>query len=250
MPDAAHNRSAQTWRELKQGAIFVNGELFSSTQSGHSYHKKQLIRIARVVDNNSRQVGRPIKHHTQEERQKAHVNSQQAYRERKKRAAHFRTQFTGEQEWYTPAVYLDAVKAVLGTIDLDPASSLKAQEAVQAARFFTAEDDGLFQAWQGRIWLNPPYTQPLIWQFVRRLVSEVDAGHVSEALLLTHNYSDTSWFQHAQAHAQRLCFTKGRIRFVDPDGRPAAPTQGQVFFYFGHNADRFTAVFGEVGFIR
>jgi hypothetical protein len=48
---------------------------------------------------------------------------------------YFRVQCTGEQEWYTPQPYIDAAREVLGTIDLDPATSLQAQERIQAARF-------------------------------------------------------------------------------------------------------------------
>src|SRR5215471_2758586 len=119
------------------------------------------------------------------------ADRQRAYRQRQKEAKHFRTRFTGAQEWYTPAPYIEAARQVLGAIDLDPASSLKAQEVVQAVRFYTAEDNGLLQAWWGRVWLNPPYAQPLIEHFVRRLVAEWEWGHVTAAVLLTHNYSDT-----------------------------------------------------------
>ena len=39
---------------------------------------------------------------------------------------------TGEIEWYTPPEYLERVRAVLGGIDLDPASSKIAQKTVKA----------------------------------------------------------------------------------------------------------------------
>jgi hypothetical protein len=79
-----------------------------------------------------------------------------------------RTLGTGEYEWYTPPKYIELARAVLGEIDLDPASSEKAQEAVRAKRYFTAADQGLRHEWRGRVWLNPPYAQPLIGQFVLR----------------------------------------------------------------------------------
>jgi hypothetical protein len=44
------------------------------------------------------------------------------------------TEGTGETEWYTPAYCLEFVRAVLGTIDLDPASCVLAQKTVQAKR--------------------------------------------------------------------------------------------------------------------
>jgi phage N-6-adenine-methyltransferase len=163
---------------------------------------------------------------------------------------HHRTRFTGENEWYTPAEYVEAARACLGAIDLDPASSTRAQETVRAARFFTRDDDGLRHEWRGRIWLNPPYAQPSIVHFVDKLLAEVNAGRATEAILLTHNYTDTGWFHAAAGQCAAICFTRGRIRFVGASGEIAAPTQGQAFFYFGAGFDRFRQTFSSFGFIR
>jgi phage N-6-adenine-methyltransferase len=162
---------------------------------------------------------------------------------------HHRTQFTGDNEWYTPAQHIEAARAVLGAFDLDPATSEFAQERVKASNYFTQDDDGLAHEWFGRVWLNPPYAQPYIMQFIEKLVAEFDGGRVEQAILLTHNYTDTAWFHLAESRAARLCFTRGRIKFEKPDGI-AAPTQGQTFFYFGKNSEAFERVFKEYGFIR
>ncbi len=163
---------------------------------------------------------------------------------------HFRTQFTGENEWYTPPTYIEAARRVLGGIDLDPASSGKAQETVGAARFYSAEDDGLMQEWGGSVWLNPPYAQPLIQQFAEKVVAEVRAGRVPEAIVLTHNYTDTAWFHLLESACAAICFTRGRIRFVSSSGELASPTQGQAFFYFGQRRKVFAEVFRAFGFVR
>jgi phage N-6-adenine-methyltransferase len=158
-----------------------------------------------------------------------------------------RTAFTGENEWYTPAKFLDLVREVVGEIDLDPASHEQAQGVVRAARYFTAEDDGLAQPWTGRVWLNPPYAQPLIAQFVDKLVAEVQAGHVAAAILLTHNSTDTAWGQAVLRAADAVCFTTGRIAFANPEGELASPTQGQMFSYFGADPAHFADVFATSG---
>ena len=166
------------------------------------------------------------------------------------KGSHFRSHFTGENEWYTPAPYVEAARACLGSIDLDPATAPAAQATIRAARFFTRDDDGLKHEWRGRIWLNPPYAQPEIARFIEKLLLEVNAGRATEAILLTHNYTDTAWFHAAAGQCTALCFTRGRIRFVGACGEIAAPTQGQAFFYFGPGLERFRETFGGFGFIR
>jgi phage N-6-adenine-methyltransferase len=161
-----------------------------------------------------------------------------------------RTLGTGEYEWYTPPKYIELARAVLGEIDLDPASSDKAQETVRAARYFTAADEGLRHEWRGRVWLNPPYAQPLIGQFVTKMVEERSAGNITAGIMLTHNYTDTSWFDEASEIADAACFTRGRIAFHVSNGAPCiSPPYGQTFFYFGEEREAFAAKFIEVGTI-
>jgi phage N-6-adenine-methyltransferase len=160
-----------------------------------------------------------------------------------------KAKFTGEDEWYTPGEYLDAARDVMGSIDLDPASSKSAQAKVQATRYFTVEIDGLKQEWTGRVWLNPPFAQPYIANFVSKMVVERRAGRVLAGIMLTHNYTDTAWFHEAVSEAAAICFTRGRVKFYDGAGEIASPTQGQAFFYFGDNVDRFAARFASIGFI-
>jgi len=161
-----------------------------------------------------------------------------------------RTQFTGENEWYTPIEYIEAAREVLGCIDLDPASSEFGQRRVLAQDFYTKETDGLTKEWTGNIWLNPPYSQPSISQFIEKAVLEWDEGRIKKAIILTHNYTDTAWFHIAESRAKNLCFTRGRIKFESSDGKIAAPTQGQCFFYYGNNGNKFKEVFIKYGFIR
>ena len=159
------------------------------------------------------------------------------------------TQGTGKnEEWFTPPKYIKLARAVLNEIDLDPATHEDAQTIVQAARYFTKKDDGLKHEWYGNVWLNPPYGKRLIAKFIAKLRDEWDAGRISEAICLTHNYTDTIWFQQKLVPVARaICFTQGRIKFQGdyiPD-----PTQGQAFTYLGNNSDLFIEVFTEIGFV-
>lgn len=162
------------------------------------------------------------------------------------------TEGTGEFERYTPAAFIEPVRAVLGEIDLDPATCLAAQETVKAVEFFTAEDNGLKREWHGRVFLNPPYHRELCPAFIEKLIDEIKAGRVDQAIVLVNNCADTEWFDTAAALCESICFTRGRIRFFDQRAKEVLPTQGQAYFYFGPNLARFEEVFdrslgGSVG---
>ena len=72
-------------------------------------------------------------------------------------------------EWNTPEEYIESARKVMGSIDLDPASSAYAQKTVKATRHFTKVDDGLTKDWEGTVFLNPPYDMPAVAEFVSKL---------------------------------------------------------------------------------
>ena len=155
---------------------------------------------------------------------------------------------SGNNEWYTPPHYVEAARKVMGGIDLDPASSEIANHTVKALRFFTADDNGLEQQWKGRVWMNPPYAQPLIAQFIERLIDQYCANAVTEAIVLVNNATDTAWGQALLKSAAGVCFPKARIRFLDPAGNPSgSPLQGQMIAYLGKNRDSFFQEFAGFG---
>jgi ParB family chromosome partitioning protein len=165
----------------------------------------------------------------------------------KKAPAHV-SQHTGECRWHTPPEFVEAARLVLGgKIDLDPASSDKAQQVVQARKYFTREDDGLSQTWEGSVWLNPPYGTGQVERFVDKLLEHVQAGNAG--ILLTNNATETRWWQEAARLSRGICFPQGRVKFVNEDGQqPGAPLQGQAVLYFGDDLEKFLQHFGGFGF--
>jgi ParB family chromosome partitioning protein len=152
-------------------------------------------------------------------------------------------------EWYTPREYISLARAVMGDIDVDPASTELAQQTVKAGQYFNEDQNGLRQNWYGRVWLNPPYSRVLIRKFVGKLLVEWNARRITEAIALTHNFTDAMWFHDAVSAADIVCFTQGRIKFNHPGGTMSKPPHGQAFFYFGPNVDGFKREFGRVGSI-
>ena len=153
-------------------------------------------------------------------------------------------------EWYTPPDIIESARSTLGEIDLDPASNPIAQQNVRAKQFFSKEQNGLLQPWRGRVFTNPPYSYPLIEQFVAKLVAEVAAGNVTEAILLVNSQTSATWFQEAYRAASAVCFPRGRIRFLRPTGEAGpSPKQGQAILYFGPRAACFEKEFSKHGSI-
>lgn len=156
---------------------------------------------------------------------------------------------TGNNEWYTPDDILAAARDVMGGIWLDPASSEIANRRVGATIYFDKDDDGLRQSWTGgTIWMNPPYAPELVRQFADKLVETVES-YPTIAIVLVNNATETRWFQRMAEVCRAICFPVGRVRFLDPDGNPGAPLQGQAILYFGFDPDRFCERFAGFGFV-
>ena len=152
---------------------------------------------------------------------------------------------SGNNEWYTPEDYIEAARAVMGSIDFDPASSEIANKIVKAAEYYTAETNGLDKQWRGNVWMNPPYASDLIGLFIDKLLQELP--NIEQAIILVNNATETEWFYKLISKAGAVCFPRSRVKFYMPDGKTGAPLQGQAVLYYGNNRERFVDVFREKG---
>ena len=156
---------------------------------------------------------------------------------------------SGKNEWYTPPQFIESARLVMGSIDTDPASNPIANATVKAARFFTKDEDGLKQKWDGSVWMNPPYAQPLMSQFAEAISDKFETGEIEQAIILVNNATETQWFQRMASVASAVCFPKSRVKFLDPNGKPGAPLQGQAIIYMGENRGMFRDEFRKYGAI-
>ncbi len=152
---------------------------------------------------------------------------------------------SGNNDWYTPQEFTDAARDVLGGIDLDPASCAEANTVVRATRYFDIDVDGRAQEWGGRVWLNPPYAQPLIADFAEAVATKAYRA----AIVLVNNATETAWFHRMCERASAICFPRGRVRFWGPEGRRGAPLQGQALIYVGDDPEHFGERFAEFGLV-
>lgn len=157
---------------------------------------------------------------------------------------------SGDNEWYTPALYVEAARAVMGKIELDPASTPEANKVVKAENIHTAKDDGLQQDWTGKLWMNPPYETALVGKFIEKLATSVESGAVPEALVLVNNATETKWFVRLAGVSAFLCFLTGRVKFWQPGNHDSATgLQGQAVAYIGKHGKRFTEHFKQFGIV-
>ena len=152
------------------------------------------------------------------------------------------TRGTGNEEYYTPVSIIELVHNVMGEIDLDPASCAKANHVIGAKKYYSKEDDGLAQAWRGRVWMNPPYTKGKLDLFIDKVMH---TAAITEAIILTNNATETEWCQTLQSWADAICLVRGRVKFWGSGGD--SPLQGQIVSYRGQHVDEFARQFGKIG---
>ena len=147
--------------------------------------------------------------------------------------------------WYTPPYIVELVVQVLGEIDLDPCAD--DGKHIKAQRHYIACDDGLTREWEGRVFMNPPYSQPSVW--MEKLQAEIKSERVTEAIALVPAATDTKWLS-LVLKSQPVCFWTGRIKFLSEDYQPRnSARQSHVLVYWGLRSERFREVFDPYGVV-
>lgn len=163
-------------------------------------------------------------------------------------AATWINQDSGNVEWGTPPAVIEAArKALGGVIQLDPFSSVKANELVRATKIFTKAEDGLRHPWYGTVWMNHPFSRQMNVVCIQKLIDEYDAGRVTEAVCITFASTSEKWF--APLFRFPMCFLSPRTNYYAPDGtKVRGVTKGSVVTYLGKNPKRFKEAFTGLGF--
>jgi hypothetical protein len=158
-------------------------------------------------------------------------------------------QDSGNSEWYSPEYVIDAARAVLGGIDLDPASSEAANARIGATTIYTQADDGLSREWYGRVWMNHPFSREGNRDWPTKLLTEYAAGRVSAACMISYAATSEAWFKPLMAWPQ--CYLQPRTNYCQPDGSIArGVSKGSVVTYLGHDCRRFHEVFRALGCVQ
>lgn len=110
--------------------------------------------------------------------------------------------------WLTPRWILQA----LGPFDLDPCAAEECPTWTGCGRSFVKSTDGLIQPWQGRVFMNPPYSDVAPWLLKHSLHGP---GGVS---LVPASVESRMWREFVWPRARGILLLSGRTRFSNPDG--------------------------------
>lgn len=120
--------------------------------------------------------------------------------------------------WLTPRFILDA----LGPFDLDPCAAPLPRPWPTALRMNSeADGDGLAMEWDGRVWLNPPYTSADIEAWLAKL-----AEHGWGTSLIFARTETAAFHRQVWERAHGLLFLSGRLHFHDAQGVRAKANAG------------------------
>lgn len=118
---------------------------------------------------------------------------------------HMKSGSVSSDEYYTPISLIES----LGHFDYDPCTP-KNPKWRTADIMLTKEDDGLAHDWHGRVWLNPPYSAPLISQFMQKM-----AKHGSGIALVVPKFGSKMFREWVFPYAKGIFILDKRIKFYD-----------------------------------
>jgi len=129
----------------------------------------------------------------------------------------YENQSTDTSDGYAtkPELWRPLADAV-GGFDVDPASGAESKQIAETV--YTEKDDGLQQTWDGKVWLNPPFSEKEAW--FRKAVNEVNAGRATVIVALAPVDTSTEWFQRWFSKAELICWLNNRDWYVDSGSPP------------------------------
>lgn len=109
-------------------------------------------------------------------------------------------------EWATPKDFFDKLNEEF-SFTLDVCAS---HSNAKCAQYFTLEQNGLKQSWEGTCWMNPPYGRGIGEWIKKAYNSSKENG--ATVVCLVPSRTDTKWF-HEYVLQGEIRFIQGRLKF-------------------------------------
>lgn len=126
------------------------------------------------------------------------------------------------QMWETPQNFFDKLDAEFH-FALDACAT---PENAKCDRFYTVDDDGLSQPWDGVVWCNPPYCRQT-GKWVKKAYNESKSG--ATVVMLLPCRPDVSWFHDYILGKAEIRFVRGRLKFGVSKNSAPFPSMVAVF---------------------
>lgn len=123
--------------------------------------------------------------------------------------------------WATPQSFFDVLNTEFG-FELDVCAL---PENAKCKKYYTPEDNGLVQPWEGACWCNPPYGRE-IGKWVQKAAESVRNATV---VMLLPARTDTKWFHRYIYGKAEIRFIEGRLKFGDSKNSAPFPSMVVVF---------------------
>lgn len=134
-------------------------------------------------------------------------------------------------DYYTPHSVFEAMAI---TFDMDVCAPPGGIAHIPAARYLTQAEDGLATPWEGRVWMNPPFSKPTPW--VRKFIA-----HANGVCLVPH--AKSRWHIELMESADGICVPgAGYFDFIG----------GSIFMpiWFAAFGDECVEAIGRLGVVR
>ena len=119
---------------------------------------------------------------------------------------------------FTPPDFMAGIYAAFGEIDLDPCAHILSPVIARRRILVSEGGDGLADDWSGRMaFVNPPFSELLKW--LRRAHVQWQAGKVETVVCLVPVRTDSAWFHDTLSADADIYLLKGRVRFLDAQGK-------------------------------
>jgi len=128
-------------------------------------------------------------------------------------------------EWSTPYDFFKKLDWRFGPFDLDACAT---SDNTKCKTFFTEEENGLTQSWQGHtVFVNPPYGRG-IDAWIKKGYEEAQDPD-TKVVMLVPARTDTKYWHDYVMKAEMVFFIKGRLKFGDSTNSAPFPSAVVVF---------------------
>jgi site-specific DNA-methyltransferase (adenine-specific) len=128
-------------------------------------------------------------------------------------------------DWETPQNFFDTLNKEFN-FDIDVCAN---HENHKLDKYFSPEDNGLTQEWNGTCWMNPPYDRSIgLW--LKKAHEESQKGNTIVCLIQGRS-TDTIWWHDHVMKSSEIRFIKNRLHF-GIDGNHARANISSVVVIF------------------